>query len=297
MKSPFIVMSTMFLALTSLAGCTAPLTLPPGATLDGTFTVELGEITGIDDKPVAGSAAKQTWAIRTACPDSGCVATVTALPGGDPAKPPSYTTVLDFVDGKWIGARETEGECKAMKKAPFWVTYSLEPRPDGVIAGKRWEIFANDACVGTRTVTMKRTGDVNPAVTVADPEKLPSRATSPAAGFRGLYRDKLVDQAIGETDSDDFYDVDTFCLRTGDRCISSFVSENRKSNQAYVFADSKWVTNPTPFVFKCDDGRDNQRTRTGVLTLPESVRDPIQTLTGTVHSRPRAPVQRPWTWT
>jgi serine/threonine-protein kinase len=133
-------------------------------------------------------------------------------------------------------------------------------------------------------MTITRTGDLNPAVTVADPETLPALTNSPAAGFEGRYRYKLVDRATGETSSDVFYDVETFCLRTGERCISSFVSESRKSNLAYVFADSKWVLGPTPLPIKCENGQDGQRTRTGELTLPEQEQDPFQTLTGTAHS-------------
>jgi hypothetical protein len=252
--------------------------------MDGMYGVDLGDITGVDGKPIPRSAAKQAWAIRTACRDSGCVATVTVLAEGNPAKPPSYATEFDFVDGKWIGVREATGECATKKVAPFWVTDSLQPRPDGVIAGTRWETFPNDACVGSRSVTLRRTGDVNPAVAVADPATSAPRAASPAAGLRGRYRDKWVDRATGETNSDLFYDVGTFCLRTGERCLSSFVSESRTSNVAYVFADSKWVLSPMPFPVTCGDGRDGQRTRTGVLTLPDPVQDPFQTVTGTVHS-------------
>jgi serine/threonine-protein kinase len=277
---------SLLCALLPITGCSTgnPPTLPPGASMDGTYAVELGEITGLDGTPLARSGARQTWAIRTACRDSGCVATVSVLAAGDPAKPPSSTGEFDFVDGKWIGVREITGDCKMKKDAPLWMTYSLEPKPDGTIAGMRWEIFANETCMGSRTVAMKRTGDANPAVAVADPDDSPPRAVSPAAGFGGRYRYKLVDKATGETNSDVFYDVETSCLRTGERCLSSFVSESRKSHFAYVFADSKWVTNPAPFSIKCDDGRDDQRTRSGILTLPDPVTDPFQTLTGTVHS-------------
>lgn len=276
-----------FLALASLTGCARSdtvTTLPPGASMDGMFSVDLGPTVGVDGKPVVGSGASQTWAIRTACHDSGCVATVSVLAGGDPAKPPSYTTEFDFVDGKWLGVRETTGECNAKKDAPLWVADSLEPKPDGVITGKRWGIFVNDACTSSRTLTMKRTGDRNPAVAVADPEKSSARKTSPAAGFHGRYRATLVDKVIGETTSDVFYDVGTFCLRTGEKCITLFVSESRRSTLAYAFADAKWVTNPTPFPVKCDDGQDDKRTRTDVLTLPDPLRDPFQTVTGTVHT-------------
>jgi hypothetical protein len=279
-------MMSLALALAALTGCARsdnPPTLPSGASMDGMFSVDLGATLGVDRKPVAGSPARQTWAIRSACLDSGCVATVSVLADGDPAKPPSYTTEFDFVDGKWIGVRETTGECNNTKNAPLWVADSLEPKADGVIAGKRWGIFVNDACVSSRTVTMKRTGDLNPAVALTDPDESSARVTSPAAGFHGRYRDTLVDKATGETNSDVFYDVGTFCLRTGEKCLSLFVSESRRSTLAYLFADSKWVTNPTPFPVKCDDGQDDKRTRTDVLTLPEPVRNPFQTVAGTVH--------------
>lgn len=119
---------------------------------------------------------------------------------------------------------------------------------------------------------------------VADPEPLPPVVESPAAGFYGRYRDKLTDKVTGETTSDSFYDVDTHCLRTGLRCVSSFVSESRKSTLAYVFADSKWTMSLTPFPMKCDDGRDGQRTRTGELTPPEQENHPFEKLTGTGRS-------------
>lgn len=112
--------------------------------------------------------------------------------------------------------RDITGDCKAKKDAPLWMTYSLEPKPDGVVAGTRWEIFANETCMGSRTVTMKRTGDANPAVAVADPEGTPPRTASPAAGLHGRYRFEFVDRATGETTSDVFYDVDTSCLHSVD---------------------------------------------------------------------------------
>src|SRR4051812_27831584 len=100
-------------SLLLVAGCAPvhPPTLPQGASMDGTYAVELGEITGLDGKPLARSGARQTWAIRTACRDSGCVATVSVLAAGDPAKPPSSTGEFDFVDGKWIGVRDVTGAC------------------------------------------------------------------------------------------------------------------------------------------------------------------------------------------
>jgi hypothetical protein len=286
MKS--LVAATMSVAcLTGLvAGCSkmgevTTVSSPPppsGPGVNGTFTVELGPITNVDGGQQLGTALTQTWALRSACRETGCVATAAAVDPQDPKKPPGWTGTFDLVNGRWVSVSEQSGMCDNVN-SQLWHSYSLEPRPDGSLAGTRQEAAADNACPHSRTVTLRRTGDVDPAVPLADPASLPQPTESPGAGLRGRYSYVMTNRQTGEPVSDN-YDIWTYCLRTGDRCLSSFITVDNKSALAYVFADGKWTMNLPPYALDCTPRGQAQLARTGEILLPEPPQNPFPTLSG-----------------
>jgi hypothetical protein len=188
------------------------------------------------------------WAFRSACSDTGCVATGSLLKDKPPA-PPAQQMVFDFVGGRWLGVAEMNSSCKdpqsgQSRDAPVWMSFSLEPHENGTLTGTAQNVGL-DACRGIieRPVTATRKANIPAAVTVNDPAKESPPVTSPAQSFRGRYSMTYA----GEDEPASTWMADTLCVRSGDKCVTLLnVTPNPSSGSApytdeIAFANGQWT--------------------------------------------------------
>jgi len=251
---------------------TTTTTPPPQLAFSGTYNATFGPPTSLigkprDTPPLPG----QTWGIKPACNSSGCVASGILASGKNFG---IENVVFDDMDGTWVSVHEGNGSCKDVDTT-VWVVMTLKPNPDGTLVGTYKEASTNNGCESTQPMTLTRTGDVN-APGIADPQNLPARQTSPAAGFQGKYHTKQVYPTTNDVFEKDGT-VETQCLRDGTRCISYYLYSD--GSTVYTFADSKWsFTNASDG--KCNNGGDKHNEFSAEYPLPQPVSDPIAVLTG-----------------
>ena len=243
--------------------------------LDGTFAVDFGAMTSPNGRPFENAqGGRETWIIKSACPAGGCVATASKVSG---SQSNMSSLVLDQIGGRWIAVSATPGTCQ---NAPTesWETMSLERRPDGTLVGES-VIRSTTGCAQNQQVTFTRTGDVQPNVSIADPEARPSRVASPAKALHGGYKetDTYADGRSAEAN----FDIQTYCLRSGERCLSYW--QNPDDIKALVFSQGRWVLTNTSADITCQAGGRAHREISLEYPLPQPPQDPITLLTGRGH--------------
>jgi serine/threonine-protein kinase len=124
-------------------------------------------------------------------------------------------------------------------------------------------------------VRFTRTGDADPNK-VADPAVLPTRLTTPADALRGQYRE-TTNFPTGTIVAPRILTANTYCLRTGDRCMSLFHGSD--GAVTLIFAKDKWTRNEQGTTM-CGGGGTAQITVTAEYPLPPQMDDPIALLTG-----------------
>lgn len=257
------------------------------AELNGTFSAAFGPSTTLGGNVIPDSAATVTWVARSTCRDTGCVAAATEVGPDAPSDPRPPAMVLDFVGGHWVSVTEVPSECVNSKgessTVQGWQTYVLAPKPDGTLVGT----YTNRSSVGgachnsTQTVTLKRTGDGDPAVEVGDPATQPARQSSPAVALWGEYRQVQTNPQSGQVYPPTTYAGNTQCLRTGERCLTYLVDPDSKAILVMTFAQGQWTSTSAPLDATCPGGGAARSTLTGQFALPQPVSDPIPKLTGT----------------
>lgn len=271
-----------------LASCTSPRpSAPTGSTFDGTFSAQFGLRTTVQGVEVPDTAATVKWVTRSSCADAGCIATATEVAPPDAEDPRPPKMVFDMVDGRWVSVREVPSQCTSPKGEPIdvqgWQTYTLEPRPDGTLAGT----YTNRSSVGgachnsTQAVTVARSGDAEPDVEVGDPTAEQPRASSPGSALWGDYVLTQTNPQTGEVYPPTTYSGNTRCVRTGEHCLSYLVEPASAALLVLTFADGKWTSTSAPDDAPCDDGAPGTSVLTGEFALPQPVPDPITVLTGT----------------
>jgi serine/threonine-protein kinase len=242
----------------------------------GVYRVDFARIGSIEGQPAPGVApTTETWGISSACRPTGCVATATRLTGESMQVP---TMVLDQVGDRWVAVSVGSSTCTTTKlDGDIWETFTLQPRPDGSLAGEATEIM-DKGCANKRAVTFTRTGDVDVS-TLPDPNTLPPRVVSPAEAVRGRYHESDVTPSGFKGQQD--YVVRTDCLRTGERCMSFFHAPPA-SAMALVFAGSEWVYD-REFDGRCSKGGTAHVRIIAHFPLPQPAGDPIALLTGHGH--------------
>ena len=164
--------------------------------LDGTFRLDFDDAhQTVDGQPTTGGSQETNWfAFRSLCTSAGCVATGTALAAENhqiPIGGPSL--VLRFTDGHWQNRPHLESSpCSTgtnQNSHQIALTSSLEPQPDGTLRGVQTGTSLTNECRDQGTVwrtpmVVTRTGDVPPAVVLADPALFESPAAPPTTGPR-----------------------------------------------------------------------------------------------------------------
>jgi serine/threonine-protein kinase len=269
-----LIIAAVSLILVALSG-NEPSPRTQSAPLNGTFDVEFAAQTAPNGEPLNTPGGRETWVIQSACPTGGCVATATRVSGSQAM---SSTMVLDEIGGRWTAVSAISGTCENAP-AEFWESMSLQLRPDGSLDGD-FVVRATTGCDRNQQVKFTRTGDVQPNASVADPKTQPPRVASPAQGLRGRYQETDRYAADGRS-ADAGFDIQTYCLRTGDRCLSFWM--NPDDDKTLTFAQSKWTLTNTSGQAKCTSGSPAQRQITLEYPLPQPPQNPITLLTGRGH--------------
>ena len=259
----------------------SPTATPNTGPFTGVYRANYGSITGLNDNPGPDTAKPtDTYAIRSACRPTGCVATASRLSGTTAFPGP---IVFDEIGGRWFAVALSAVPCKTDPATESWEVLVLQPRPDGTLAGEFTATTSND-CLAKRTVTFTRTGDVD-VETLPDPVTVPPRVVSPAEALRGQYQQSRTFPSVGQTQRT-VYRVVTNCLRTGDRCISFFHGQAGEV-EPLTFGDGNWNLF-TESDNACRGGQMHV-TKSGKYPLPQPLQNPITLLTGTGRQDQTAP--------
>jgi serine/threonine-protein kinase len=187
--------------------------------------------------------------------------------------------VLDKIGSTWTAVTATPGTCQNAV-TEFWESMSLQQRQDGTLSGE-FVVRSTTSCARNQQVTFTRTGDVQPNVPISNPEAQPPRVASPAQGLRGRYQETDTYSADARSYETSF-DVQTYCLRTGQRCLSVWVNPDRTN--AFTFEDDKWVLKTTSGAVDCTSGGSGTQETSLEFPLPQPATDPITLLTGRGHN-------------
>ena len=247
---------------------------PSGSDFTGNYTADYGPGTDLEGKTVPNApATTSNWAVRSECGASGCVATAANISGAGMALLSNLT--FDQLGGTWVAVGLASAQCTGDQPEELWVVFTLQPHPDGSLSGETVRASTNGACAAKRTVKFTRTGDPDPNK-VPDPAVLPPRAVTPAEALHGTYR-QTTTFADGNVVRGKVLSANTYCLRTGDRCMSLFHAVD--GVVTLIFADDKWTRSeagPTT----CPGGGTAQSTITAEYPMPPQLDDPIALLTG-----------------
>jgi hypothetical protein len=111
---------------------------------------------------------------------------------------------------------------------------------------------------------------------VPDPAVVPPRAVTLVDTLHGSYR-QTTTFTNGNVVSGKVLSANTYCLRTGDRCMSLFHAAD--GVVTLMFANDKW-TRDEQDTTTCAAGGTAQATITAEYPMPAQVDDPIALLTG-----------------
>jgi hypothetical protein len=246
----------------------------------GVYRADFGPSTTNENAEDGATPSTGEWSVRSTCRPTGCVATATAKDG-----PTLQSTfVFDDYGGQWHAVSTASvpaappgvsGFDGCQFPAEFWTVISLQPRPDGTLAGQYRLASKVSNCHTERTVTFTRISDVDLA-SLPDPASQPPRVISPANGLHGLYHITATPDDKRPPATSDL-SVDTDCLRTGERCVSYQHAIGQAA--VFVFAEGNW-TYHTDGARQCHDGATAQYTVEWDLALPQPPQDPITSLTG-----------------
>lgn len=177
----------------------------PGPTLEGTYRFIYDTANSrANGAPATVQSDKVSWAFRSECRKSGCIATGTALDRDDASAPmsPALNTVLRYTGNHWEGLPTkvqvvAQGPCLGpgntiigQAEVTYAESWKLWPKKDGTLTGKLNATVLSNECgsqgwVLTVPLTATRAGDVSPKINVADPGVAAWELKSPHTGSRG----------------------------------------------------------------------------------------------------------------
>jgi tRNA A-37 threonylcarbamoyl transferase component Bud32 len=264
-------------AAVKLTGRHAPNSAAPPNTdtgpFTGAYTADFGPQLNILGKqvPNAPPPGQETWKLRSMCGTGGCVAT--AMKTAGPFTNHATNMIFDDIAGRWIAVYLEPSKCHD-QNVDEWNLIWLQPRPDGAMFGE-WITDAFD-CYSKRNVTFTRNGGLDGA-SLPDPAAQAARVVSAGQGLHGVYQSKVTFSAGAPPDED--FRVDTFCLRTGDRCISRLVDVDFSGGILLFFANGAW-TRTLEAESNCTADHTSRRKISTVFPAPSPPQDPITQLTG-----------------
>jgi len=167
------------------ATSTPPSTPAGSPVLNGVYRITFDNTQ--QTKPLTGDAkdpkktwADESWAFRSECSSTRCVATGASLAETNQREASGVASVvLEFIDGRWQSS--PPGRLLAPDPCPLGAAsdqsnrnWSVEPEPEGTLRGVQTDTVVSDQCglrgsEYTTPMAVTRTGDVPPAVILADP--------------------------------------------------------------------------------------------------------------------------------
>ena len=263
---------------------------PSAPSFDGTYRLDFD-----GSQQLAGGEAKPTksrthfYALRSTCTDSGCFATATQLADDDPKRKSDTAVdlVFDYVDGHWQMALRRDDACPGNDvKGPSITAWILQPQPDGSLTGTSYVAMnpSPDCTVATSTpVTVTRQGNVDAAVSVADPGKQAARSPSGPEGLTGHYNETSVLHDSPRPGVPLRVAMQTMCVRNTDQCATfkSYLADEKTVVSPLLFNNGKWQLDQRTEV-KCPDGGTAKTVKHEEYALPQPVSRPLPKVTGTV---------------
>jgi hypothetical protein len=268
----------------------------PTVTLDGTYLVEW-DGTGTRNGAPADDMRneKNGWAFRTTCNERGCLATGGSIADpSNPSAPLANVRVADYVDGRWLmtvfgdGAMSCDGPGGAKHSGDGWTIWDIVVAPDGSLTPTVTVVGTDDcASIEVYTPRMTKLDDSLSGVPVPDPIDQPALVRSNAAAFHGEYTLTLTPRAQPGLREATNHRVATFCLRSGDRCITTSIDEASpvpavpiKDFTVLQFADDAFTNTSRAATQPCDGGDVGQAQTSEILPLPQAAATPLPQLIG-----------------
>jgi hypothetical protein len=262
---------------------------PSAPPFDGTYRFDFD-----GNQQLAGGAPKptksrtRTYAVRSTCTDSGCIASATKLDDNNSKQKstPPLDLVLDYVDGHWqMTLREDTACADSDVKGTSLTAWILQPQADGTLTGASYQgMNPGPGCaVATQTpVTVTRVGDVDPGIAVADPGKAPPRSPSAPEGLVGHYTETSVLRDSSKPGTRRI-GMQTMCVRNTDQCMTfkSYPVEGNTVVNLLMFANGKWTLDQRSDV-NCPSGATASTTKHEEYPLPQPASRPLQRVTGSI---------------
>jgi hypothetical protein len=258
-----------------------------GPSLNGTYRLDFDATkrTALGEPSPGEAAFSRSWAFRSHCGDSGCVATATRL--NKDGSQSNVRTALDFLDGKWVMVLGEDSKCnKGGQPARVLGSWVVEPQPDNTLTGLWTEITTGNDCpwVLQMPLKMTREGDAPAGIDVTDPATLPARTPSKPEGFQGSYTQTVTFvPPEGEPGVVDL-DVTTYCVRNTDECATTqAVMKDGAVTQItpLTFAGDRWTFKFSRPDRTCPDGSPMQSVLYDEVMLPDPATNPMDHLVGT----------------
>ena len=195
---------------------------------------------------------------------------------------------FDQMSGAWLAVGLASADCGGDGPSEIWVIMTLQPQPDGTLTGDTVRSSTDSLCAAKRTVKFTRTGDPD-LNKVPDPAVLPPRVMTPADGLRGSYQPTttFTNGTVGPQKN---LTADTYCLRTGDRCMSLFHAGGQAVTMMY--ADDKWTRNEKGTT-ACAAGGTAKMTITAEYPMPNHSTTRSRSSPGEVRKRSRPAARAP----
>jgi hypothetical protein len=270
----------------SLSGSSPP-PKPAAPRFDGTYRFDFDgsqQIAGGELK--AAKSRSRNYALRTACTDSGCIATATKLADDDPTRKsdPPVDLVFDYFDGHWQTALREDTACSDSDvKGPSITAWILQPQPDGTMTGTSYVAMnpSPECAVATETpMTVTRVSDVGAGISLADPGRQKPRAPSGPEGLAGHYNETSV---LRESSRPGIRRIAmrTMCVRNTDQCATfkSYQAGGKTPVNSLLFSNGKWLLDQHSQV-NCSDGTTATTVKHEEYELPQPVSRPLQRVTG-----------------
>jgi hypothetical protein len=262
---------------------------PSAPSFAGTYRFDFDgtqQLAGGEPKPT--KSRSRFYALRSACTDSGCIATATKLADDNPKRKsdPPLDLVLDYVDGHWQTALREDSACIDSEiKGPSLTAWILQPQPDGTLTGTSYVAMnpSPDCAVATQTpVTVTRLSDVDAGISVADPGQTAPRSPSAPEGLAGHYNET---SAFHESPKPGVRRVvmQTMCVRNTDQCMTfkSYLASGTTVVNSLLFNNGKWTLDQHTDV-NCPNGATTGTVKHEEYVLPQPVSHPLPRVTGDV---------------
>jgi hypothetical protein len=295
------IMRTGFMAVLSIAlvaACSsgglapkpAPAPTPSGPKFEGIYRFDFDgtqQLAGGAPKPT--QSRSRSYAVRSNCTDTDCIATATRLADNDPKRrsDPPIDLIFDYFDGSWHMVHREDSTCTdGDTKGPSITAWVLQQQPDGALTGISYVAMnpSPECAVATQTpITVTRVGDRDSGIAVPDPGKQPPRSPSAPEGLSGHYSETSVVQG-GSKPGVRRVGMQTMCVRNSTDCMTfkSYLTASETSVvNSLVFSNGKWRLHQRTDV-NCPDGTTAATVKHEEYALPQSVAYPLPRITGTM---------------